>query len=378
MSKLKRAIIKEELVTLTGDFKKAIVLNQMIYWSERVKDFDKFIVEEETRSKLAGIETDEKELNNGWIYKKAEELAEETLMKVNKSTMSRCLDYLVKKGWLDRRRNPNPRFGYDKTYQYRVNLVQIQRDLNKLGYPLEGYRLKLDEMQNATSELPDAISAIDEMQNATSETQNATDEMQNATAIPEITNINYKTEITYKQQQQESGNSVVVVQDKYKSLFQKPLDKSNAQKLIDLADKHNVCVLDRIENTYTYHTQVKACRSIVGAITYAIQQKDGWEIPEVEEEEKEISPCIARELERRKKYPSVDSQEIKQEIVIEEETIKLSDEEEKEIREELTKWEITKQREIDLYGEVSVRTIEAISFLESQLYADDASESSQL
>lgn len=45
MRKLKRAVIKEELVELTGDFKEAVVLNQLIFWSERVKDSDQFIHE---------------------------------------------------------------------------------------------------------------------------------------------------------------------------------------------------------------------------------------------------------------------------------------------------------------------------------------------
>jgi len=41
MEALKRIVIKEELVVLTGDYRKAILLNQFLYWSERVKDFDK-------------------------------------------------------------------------------------------------------------------------------------------------------------------------------------------------------------------------------------------------------------------------------------------------------------------------------------------------
>lgn len=291
MSKLKRAVIKEELVSLTGDFKKAIVLNQMIYWSERVKDFDKFISEEQERSKLAGIEREEKELNNGWIYKKAEELAEETLMKVNKSTMSRCLDSLVKSGWLDRRRNPNPRFGYDKTYQYRVNLVQIQKDLNKSGYPLEGYKLNLHEMQNATSELPDAISETHEMQNATSE-------MQNATAIPEITNIKYKTEII--KQQQKDENRVVVVREKYESLFSKKLTKEQAEELITLADENKVDVLHKIENTHAFHTKVEHCRSIVASIKRAITHGD-WEITRVgKRKSKPLPKAVKEQIDQKK------------------------------------------------------------------------------
>lgn len=47
--KLKRAVVKEELVALTGKPNYAMVLNQFIYWSERVKDADTFLKEEMTR-----------------------------------------------------------------------------------------------------------------------------------------------------------------------------------------------------------------------------------------------------------------------------------------------------------------------------------------
>ena len=71
--KLKRVVIKEELFALTGDFKEAIILNQFIYWSERIRDFDKFVEEENKRRQM---ETGEEpiDLNNGWIFKSVKEL----------------------------------------------------------------------------------------------------------------------------------------------------------------------------------------------------------------------------------------------------------------------------------------------------------------
>ena len=41
--KIKKAVIREDLLSITNDFRKAIILNQFIYWSERVSDADKFI-----------------------------------------------------------------------------------------------------------------------------------------------------------------------------------------------------------------------------------------------------------------------------------------------------------------------------------------------
>jgi len=52
--RLKRVVIKEELVALTGDYIKAILLNQFLYWSERVEDFDLFILEEQQRARDIG------------------------------------------------------------------------------------------------------------------------------------------------------------------------------------------------------------------------------------------------------------------------------------------------------------------------------------
>ena len=43
MNKLKRVVIKQELVELTGDYRPALILNQFIYWTERMKDTDKYI-----------------------------------------------------------------------------------------------------------------------------------------------------------------------------------------------------------------------------------------------------------------------------------------------------------------------------------------------
>lgn len=155
MEKLKRVVIKEELVALTGDFKKAIVLNQMIYWSERVKDVDKYIEDEKRRSTMA-MGASEKELaeqiqeidllTHGWIYKSAEELSEETMMGVSKSTMGRYLAELVDKGWLAKRKNP--KWKGDNTFQYRVNLFKIIEDLHQLGYYLDGYPMLISVIQN--------------------------------------------------------------------------------------------------------------------------------------------------------------------------------------------------------------------------------------
>ncbi|WFD08739.1 DnaD domain-containing protein [Tepidibacter hydrothermalis] len=166
MDKLRKVVIKEEYIAITGEMLEAILLNQMIYWSEKVQDFDKFISEENERvQKYKEKRESIQELNNGWIYKKASELKEELMDIASEKTISRKLDNLVEKGYLDRRRNP--KYKYDRTYQYRVNFINLVKDLFEKGYTLQNYKidinfyyeaLKVSKGQNDDSNTPSDIS----------------------------------------------------------------------------------------------------------------------------------------------------------------------------------------------------------------------------
>ena len=135
---LKRVVIKEELVELTGDYRPAIILNQFIYWTERMKDTDKYIQEETERALKENIEVNI-ESSKGWIYKTSEELNEEIMLNMSNATIRKYIKQLIEKGYMQERRNP--KYKWDKTMQYRVDIYKIQLDLAKLGYALEGYRL---------------------------------------------------------------------------------------------------------------------------------------------------------------------------------------------------------------------------------------------
>ena len=158
MKKLKRVVIKEELVELTGDYRPAIILNQMLYWTERMFDTDNYIREEKTRALNNDTEINIME-SKGWIYKTAEDLNEELMVGMSTPTIRKYIKQLVEKGYLVQRKNP--KYKWDKTIQYRVDLYKIQLDLGKLGYALEGYRLlpniqiveEVEEIKNPT-ELP--------------------------------------------------------------------------------------------------------------------------------------------------------------------------------------------------------------------------------
>lgn len=138
MKKLKRVVIKEELVELTGDYRPALILNQFIYWTERMNDADKYILEEKERALKEQLEVSIEE-SKGWIYKTAEELNEELMVGMSKATIGKYIKQLVEAGYLNKRNNP--KYKWDKTLQYRVDLVKVQTDLGKLGYALEGYKL---------------------------------------------------------------------------------------------------------------------------------------------------------------------------------------------------------------------------------------------
>lgn len=85
----------------------AIVLNQLVYWTQRSQD-------------------------EGWFYKTSNELLEETMVGVSLPTLRRYLRVLEDNGWLMTR--PHPHNKWDRTTHYRINLLKLAEDLHTLGY----------------------------------------------------------------------------------------------------------------------------------------------------------------------------------------------------------------------------------------------------
>ena len=209
MEKLKRAVIKEELLAITGDYKLAITLNQLMYWTERVgiKRYKKFEKEEKQR-KISEIN----DLEGGWIYKKAEELSEETLLNVSGSTIRRYIKKLIKKGYVLERANPNVKF--DQTKQYRINLLKIANDMYEKGYVLQGYTF---------SSLTDSI-----FQNENRSFQNENSNLKNENAISEIT-----TEIT-KTEEEDARKIPEKISTKFEQVFNRKMSVELYNKLIKI------------------------------------------------------------------------------------------------------------------------------------------------
>lgn len=184
--KLKKIIIKEEIFALTGDTFEAIILGQLIYWQERVSDFDKFIKEERERAECHHIPFQIEE-TNGWIYKKASELKEECMLTVSEQTIRKYLQNLIKKGIISYRQNPS--YKWDKTFQYRVNINYIIEQIKILGYDgLSGWNHRTSEFKASEDNFGD------------SEVRNGDSYLKNGGAIPYTTYRDYNTDTTYKKE----------------------------------------------------------------------------------------------------------------------------------------------------------------------------------
>lgn len=163
--KLKVIPLKEEYMVITeGNILLSLLIQQMIYWTERVYDFDKFITEEKARALRGSRDMEVKiEYTHGWIYKKCSELCEEFSMPTSKETTIRDnLKILVDKKILDKRNNPINKL--DRINQYRVNLVKLRELLNNEGYELQGYKFAFSNdkelLTNSTKELNNSESEI--------------------------------------------------------------------------------------------------------------------------------------------------------------------------------------------------------------------------
>lgn len=121
---VKAVPLREDLAKLTEHPARAAILQQFLYWSERVSDYDAFLAEEEKpgENKLP--------YRHGWIYKSSAELSEELFGLWTGSTIRRHLSKIVEAGWVDRRDSRN---SWDNTKQYRVSLSKIREDLQKKG-----------------------------------------------------------------------------------------------------------------------------------------------------------------------------------------------------------------------------------------------------
>lgn len=200
MKREKIAVLREGLLALTGNVNAAIILNQFIYWAECKAESDAMYAKE--------IEAYEREYGDvnfkptfGWIYRSSVELAEETMLGLSPASMRKFIKQLVDSGFLQERRNP--KFKWDRTMQYNVNLKFIQQELQKLGFVLNGYKFdtkQVTDEKNAAdnTDMEDEKSKIPFLKNKNQNSESKNQNTKNSKAIPEIT-----TKITKEDKERE-------------------------------------------------------------------------------------------------------------------------------------------------------------------------------
>lgn len=183
-------VIRESLVDITGSTNEAKILNQFLYWTKNTYSFAEQIKEEKKRLEREGdtekrIDIDVEELKAGWIYKSIDNLYDELLGDISRDTIAKCIKNLISKGFLFRRRNP--RLKWDRTYQYRVDLVKISESLQEKGWTIEEFKIPtFNKKQTCISEKSEFNSGKVGVQN-----------QDFPEAIPETTNKDYKNKNTY-------------------------------------------------------------------------------------------------------------------------------------------------------------------------------------
>ncbi len=153
------SVIRKELVALTGNHFRAVILNQLLYWTQRVKDFDLLLVEE--RSFCSDLD---RVPCHGWIYKTANELNEETMLGLSHPTIRKYLKQLVEQGWIYERAHPYNK--WNKTTQYRVNLKKVQEGLVARGCSLPATLVRtFSSFQEGEAKLPTPAPSNEETTN---------------------------------------------------------------------------------------------------------------------------------------------------------------------------------------------------------------------
>lgn len=100
-------VLRSEMKALAGDAVSAMILNQLCYWSVRVK-------RKET-----------------WFYKSCSELADELCGIASESTIRRKIKGLIEKGFLSESKELGGK--WDRTIWYQVNESKVCKALQALG-----------------------------------------------------------------------------------------------------------------------------------------------------------------------------------------------------------------------------------------------------
>ena len=184
--KIPYVMLLKEFTDLTGDTTRAILLARLENLTQQKQDFDEYVEEEIARARETGEDEPTMPLTHAWIWKKAEELAEELLLvtagkPVSEPTIRKHLKALVERGWLDERRNP--KHNWDRTLQYRVNLIAIEHDSNAIGHTLPGWTFE-DAGDDGTPDVSNPEPELASADNFASKQEHFVSKQRNFGAIP--------------------------------------------------------------------------------------------------------------------------------------------------------------------------------------------------
>lgn len=122
------SICKEHFVEITGNYKQAFILNQLLCESENVWDEKCPHTNEVIYAKFTeGFEHD-------WHNISLEHLSQDTILRLSKSGMRRQLKKLVTLGFLEERPHPELK----RTTQHKICLPSILNSLHAINSTLEG------------------------------------------------------------------------------------------------------------------------------------------------------------------------------------------------------------------------------------------------
>ena len=130
----KVVVVREDFMRLCeGKRDSAVLLSILTYWTEiKLGMFNQVTHENEAREKdgLPPIDIDDL-----WVWKSYEELLEESLGLLTEYSLKKAIAHLKELGLLEVRKNP--RYRWDRTNQYRLNLDVLIRKLKEIHQTLE-------------------------------------------------------------------------------------------------------------------------------------------------------------------------------------------------------------------------------------------------
>lgn len=294
--KLKRAVIKEELVALTGQWQEAVILQQLLHWTQTINQSDELIRQQVAAFKQMGMEKEADEISSlirdGWFYKSAEELADE-LMCMKKTQVNNYLNRLEEKKFF----KSVPFSPTKRTRYIKVNVRYIRDELAKLGYTLEGFVWDDEVKMPETQEL--SQTGFRKCEKPTSDSENPSDK-----AKPDSGNakLSQSENRKYTENTETETTSVLSVLSVVQRLFFDyigiEITFKEAEQVVLTAFDTGKDVEEAIKETLRYFELTgKQMMKPVGSVIYGMT--NGWNLEKLEKE-KDKTEKIAQYGQRMK------------------------------------------------------------------------------